>query len=179
MSANFFLNDAIIQNSKGIRVHTAEVNGNLKLSGSGTGLTVDAGTTLDVNGPMNVSGDLNARKLTFNPLPVLYTQATDGNTAVNISGAEESFDINTVALTTASGDFQAFNVTHSGVGANDMVLLTQISYSGVYNVNGALSAHVAGVTAGIITVGIKNWGSGSANGAIKLRFKLIHNTTVG
>ena len=32
MSANFFLNDPIIQNSKAIKVHSAEVNGNLKLA---------------------------------------------------------------------------------------------------------------------------------------------------
>lgn len=123
-----------------------------------------------------LDGNSNLKKITFSPLPVLYTQVTDGNTAVNISGAEECFDINTFSLTTVAGGIQAFNISHSGVNALDMVQLTQISYSGVYNVNGALSAHVAAVSNGIITIGIKNWGTGTANGPIKLRFKLYHNS---
>ncbi len=132
-----------------------------------------------ISGRLNnlvIDGNTNLKKVTFSPAPVLYTQVTDGNTAVNVSGAEECFDINTVALTTASGAFQAFNISHSGVGALDSVQLTQISYSGSYNVNGAMCAHVAGVSAGIITIGIKNWGTGSANGAMKLRIKLFHNS---
>lgn len=169
MSARFFQSNTPQENQT-IKCNDCVVRGSLTCSeGASVGGALGA-TSLDIN------GDSSLRKITFDPAPVLYTQTTDGNTAVAVSGAEECFDINTVSLTTAAAGFQAFNITHSGVGALDMVLLTQISYSGVYNVNGALNAHVAAVSAGIITIGIKNWGTGPANGPIKLRFKLFHNS---
>lgn len=127
-------------------------------------------------GDLTINGNTTLKKVTFSPAPVLYTQTTSAGSAVNISGAEECFDINTFALTTSAGGIEAFNITHSGVNALDSVQLTQISYAGDYNVNGALVAHVAAVSASVVTIGIKNWGSGSANGAMKLRFKLFHNS---
>lgn len=163
MSAQFF-QSTTPQENQTIRVNDAIVRGALSVAESSTlhSVAVDAGASIK-------------GAVTFKPAPVLYTQLTDGNTAVAITGADECFDINTFSLTTAAGAFQAFNITHSGVGALDSVQLTQISYSGVYNVNGALCVHIAAVSAGIITVGIKNWGTGSANGPMKLRFKLFHN----
>jgi len=169
MSAQFFQSNTPQENQT-IKCNDAIVRGAITCSGAtSVGGSLGA-ASLDINGASSL------RKVTFDPSPVLYTQTTDGNTAVAVSGAEECFDINTVSLTTAAGAFQAFNITHSGVGALDMVLLTQISYSGTYNVNGALMVHVAAVSAGVITVGIKNWGTGAANGPMKLRFKLFHNS---
>jgi hypothetical protein len=148
-----------------IRVNDSIVRGALTVAESSQlhSLNVDSGSSLKGS-------------ITFKPAPVLYTQTVSSGSAVAITGADECFDVNTFALTTAAGGIEAFNITHSGVQALDSVQLTQISYSGAYNVNGALVAHIAEVSAGIITVGIKNWGTGSANGAIKLRFKLFHNS---
>ena len=158
------LQSTIPQENQTVRVNDCIVRGAITCAESAT-----------VNS-LVVSNGANFKRVTFKPLPVAYTQTTSAGTVVAITGAEESFDINTFALTTAAGALEAFDITHSGVGANDMVQLTQVSYSGNYNVNGALCAHVAAVSAGSITIGIKNWGSGSANGAMKLRFKLYHNS---
>lgn len=160
-----FLQSITPQENQTIRVNDAIVRGSLSVAESSTlqSLAVEQSSSLK-------------GRITFKPQPVLYTQTVSSGSAVNISGADECFDINTFALTTAAAGIEAFNITHSGVGALDSVQLTQISYSGDYNVNGALCAHVAAVSAGVITIGIKNWGTGSANGAIKLRFKLFHNS---
>jgi flagellar basal body P-ring protein FlgI len=137
--------------------------------------SVVANESVTVNS-LVVSNGSSLKRVTFKPAPGVYTQTTSAGTAVAITGAEESFDITTVSLTTASGALEAFDITHTGVLADDMVQLTQVSYSGGYNVNGALCAHVAAVSTGSITIGIRNWGSGTANGPIKLRFKLFHNS---
>jgi hypothetical protein len=159
-----FLQSTINQENQTIRVNDCVVRG-----------AITCAETCTANS-LVVSNNSNLKKVTYKPLPVVYTQTTSAGTAVAITGAEESFDVNTFALTTAAGALEAFDITHSGVGANDMVQLTQVSYSGGYNVNGALCVHVAAVSAGSITIGIKNWGTGSANGSIKLRFKLYHNS---
>lgn len=158
------LQSNIPQENQTIKVNDATIRGNLVANNSVTANS------------LSVSVGSNLKKLTFKPLPVEYTQTTSAGTAVAITGAEESFDVNTFSLTTASGTLEAFNISHSGIGVNDMVQLTQVNYSGDYNINGALCAHVANVSAGIITIGIKNWGTGSANGPIKLRFKIFHNS---
>ena len=44
-----------------------------------------------------------------------------------------------------------------------------------YNVDSALNAHITAVTDGSFVVGIKNWGNGTANDQLTLRFKLFHN----
>ena len=160
-----FLQSNTPQENQTIKVNDAIVRGALSVAESST--------------LHSVTVDQNSRfkgRITFRPEPVLYTQATSAGTAVDITGADESFDVNTFALSTVAGGIEAFDVTHSGVGALDSVQLTQISYSGGYNVNGAMVAHVAAVSAGAITIGIKNWGTGTANGPIKLRFKLFHNS---
>ncbi len=159
-----FLQSTINQEKSTIRVNDCVVRGALSVAESSTLHSVVVDTASQLKGP-----------ITFKPAPVLYTQTTSSGSAVAITGADECFDINTFALTTAAGGIEAFNITHSGVNALDSVQLTQISYSGAYNVNGAMVAHVAEVSAGIITIGIKNWGTGTANGAIKLRLKLFHN----
>jgi len=168
MSARFF-QSSTPQRNQSIKVNDALVRNNLTVAGS----TTTAG--IQVN-DLNVDGTSALRKVVFDPLPAGYSQATNANSPVNITGNEESFDVATVALTTAAGGIQAFNISNSSIGAYDMILLTQISYSGTYNVDGAIVAHIAAVSAGVVTVGIKNWGSGTANGLIKLRFKIFHNT---
>ena len=164
MSAQFFQSNTPQENQT-IKVNDAEVRGALSVAETSTlhSVVVDAGAAI-------------TGAVTFKPAPVEYTQTVSSGSAVAITGADESFDVTTFALTTAAGGIEAFNITHSGVGALDSVQLTQISYSGAYNVNGAMCAHIAAVSSGVITVGIKNWGTGSANGAIKLRFKLFHNS---
>jgi len=159
-----FLKSNTPQENQTIKVNDAIVRGAITCSGSATvnSLAVSVGSSL--------------KSVTFKPLPGVYTQTTSAGSAVSITGAEESFDVNTFSLTTVAGGLEAFNISHTGVGANDMVQLTQVSYSGSYNVNGALCAHIAEVSAGQITIGIKNWGTGTANGPIKLRFKLFHNS---
>ena len=159
-----FLKSNTPQENQSIKVNDATVRGALSVAESSTLHSVNVEQNSRFKG-----------RITFRPEPVLYTQATSAGTAVAITGADECFDINTFALTTVAGGIEAFNITHSGVNALASVQLTQISYSGAYNVNGALVAHIAEVSAGVITVGIKNWGTGTANGAIKLRFKLFHN----
>ena len=164
MSALFYQN-AIPQENQSIKCNDITVRGALSVAESST--------------LHSVSVEQNSRfkgRITFRPEPVLYTQTVSSGSAVAITGADECFDVNTFALTTAAAGIEAFNITHSGVQALDSVQLTQISYAGDYNVNGAMCAHVAAVSAGVITIGIKNWGTGSANGAIKLRFKLFHNS---
>lgn len=131
---------------------------------------------VSVTGNLSASGLTTLKSITFSPAPVAYTQTGSSGSAVAITGSDESFDVTTFSLTTASGALEAFDVTNSKVGANDSIQLTQVSYSGSYNVNGALMAHIASVSAGTFTVGIRNWGSGSANGPIKLRFKIFHNS---
>lgn len=158
------LQSYIPQENQTIRVNDATIRGNLVANNSVTANS------------LVVSNNSNLKSLTFKPAPVGYTQTTSAGTAVAITGGEECFDVTTYALTTASGALEAFDITHSGIGALDMVHLTQVSYSGSYNVNGALMVHIANISAGSMTIGIKNWGSGSANGAIKLRFKIFHNS---
>jgi len=160
-----FLQSTINQESQTIRVNDCVVRGSLTCAESVTGSSLIASNGASLKG-----------SLTFKPAPVLYTQTTSAGSAVDITAADECFEIDTFALTTAAGDLEAFNITHSGVGALDSVQLTQVSYSGAYNVNGAMCAHVAAVSAGSITIGIKNWGTGAANGSMKLRFKLFHNS---
>jgi len=168
MSAQFFQSNTP-QENQSIKVNDCVVRGAITCSESAS---MGGGV---VAASLNINGNSALRKVTFDPLPVLYTQATSSGTAVDISGAEESFEVETFALTTVAGGIEAFLVNHAGIGASDMLNLTQVSYSGDYNVNGAMCAHIAAVEAGSITVGIKNWGTGSANGAIKLRFKIFHN----
>lgn len=158
------LQSYIPQENQTIRVNDATVRGSL---------IVNESSTLN---SLTISGNTQLKKVVFRPEPVGYTQTTSAGTAVAITGGEECFDVTTYALTTASGALEAFDITHSGIGALDMVHLTQVSYSGSYNVNGALMAHIANISAGSMTIGIKNWGSGTANGAIKLRFKIFHNS---
>lgn len=164
MSARFY-QSSIPQENQTIRVNDAIVRGNITCSGSAS-----------VTGNLSASGITSLKRLNFSPAPVGYTQTGSSGAAVNITGNDECFDVTTFSLTTASGALEAFEITNTNVGANDSIQLTQVSYSGAYNVNGALMAHVAAVGAGSITVGIRNWGSGSANGPIKLRFKLFHNS---
>ena len=61
-------------------------------------------------------------------------------------------------------------------GVDDMVLLSQISYNGKYNVNGAVVAYIVRVETNRITVGFKNWGSGTFEGKVELRFIRIPPT---
>ena len=162
MSAQFFQSDTPAENQF-IKVQDATVRGAITVAESATvnSLEVSAGST--------------QRAVTYKPLPVNYTQITSGGTAVTVTGADECFDITTFALTTAAGSLEAFTINHSGVGANDFAVLTQVSYSGSYNVNGAASFEITAVSAGSIQIGMKNWGVGALNGAHKFRIKIYHN----
>jgi len=162
MSAQFF-QSSTPQENQSIKVNDATIRGACSVA---EGLTVNS---------LVVSTGSTQRAVTYKPLPVNYTQTVSAGTAVVVTGADECFDITTFALTTAAGGQEAFAITHSGVGANDFAVLTQVSYSGSYNVNGAANFKIISVSAGSIEIAMKNWGTGSLNGAHKFRIKLYHN----
>ena len=187
MSANFYLNDPIIQNSKAIKVHSAEVNGNLKLSAKAgtTAMTTETGTNLDLNSNIDIGGVLslsellpstpasvsNAGKIVF-PAMSVYTQLTSTTTAVNVASGDQQFIVDTFN----TGSIPAGTSVSFAVNNPSIVLSKTIV---IMNKMGSTSALTGGIdfvsitASGGMTITRHNFSASVAPGLQRLAFKLI------
>ena len=150
-----------------IRVYSAVVKQNMDIEKSAS-ITQNLAVGGVVSaGSLKLSGTGN---ITLPALPV-YTQLTSEVTPVNISGAEEQFKINTATSSNFNpATTRLFNVTHSAVTENTMVL---VSRAGSLGTNQQLLTWVAYTSAGLIRVALHNLSTLVASGQETLIFKLI------
>lgn len=177
MSAKFFQSTTPNENQS-IRCNDLTVRGNLAAVNGITAASITTSGNIQTTGGNLISAGLLTGKVTFQPLPIQYTQATSASTTVTVGEFDQSFDITTFALTTAKGELEAFVVSHASVSSNTMFVVTLVSQTGGYNVNGAPLVYVISVRDGSFDIGIKNiggTGSGAFTGPLKFRVKLLSN----
>ena len=187
MSANFYLNDPIIQNSKAIKVHSAEVNGNLKLSAPAgtTAMTTEVGTNLDLNSNVDIGGVLslsellpstpasviNAGKVVL-PAMTVYAQLTSTTATVNITSGDQQFIVDTFDTgSIPAGTSVTFAINNPSVVINKTIVVMNKmgSVTALTEVNDFVSI----TSAGGIRITRHNFGATAAVGLQRLAFKLI------
>ena len=150
-----------------IRVYSAVVKENMDIEKSASITQNLAVGGVVAAGSLTLAGTGN---ITLPALPV-YTQLTSETTPVAITGAEEQFKINTATSSNFNpSTTRLFNVTHSAVLDNTMVL---VSRAGSLGTNQQLLTWVAYTAAGVIRVALHNLSTIVASGQETLIFKLI------
>ena len=168
MSANFFLNDPIIQKSKAIKVHSAEVNGNLKISApAGTiAMTTTVGSYLDLKSNVDIGGVLSFSAMT------VYTQGTSQTTQVSVASGDQQFIVDTFAgASIPGGSSISFAVNNPSIVLNKTIVVMNKmgSTAALTEVNDFVSVTAAGG----MTITRHNFGATAAVGLQRLAFKLI------
>ena len=169
-----FLQKLIPAENQTIRVNDCIVRGNLTGLNSGSFVgNLGTGEVLSANRITfsGTSGGIsNVGKITLPELTV-YTQLTSEVTPVTITGAEQQFKINTaVASNINPSTTRLFNVNHSGVDENTMVL---VSRAGSVGTNQQLLTWVAYTSNGLIRIALHNLSTIAASGQETIIVKLI------
>ena len=168
MSALFYQN-AIPQENQTIKVNDLTVRGNVVANNSVSvqgGITTNAELAFEANSDPSVSG-----KIIF-PAMTVYTQGTSQTTAVNISGAEQQFMVDTFATASIpAGTSISFAVNNPSIELNKTIVVMNKmgSTTALTEVNDFVS--ITG--AGGMTITRHNFGTGAATGLQRLAFKLI------
>tara|TARA_R110002049_G_scaffold85258_6_gene216831 strand:- start:853 stop:1362 length:510 start_codon:yes stop_codon:yes gene_type:complete len=150
-----------------IRVYSAVVKENMVVEKNASVTNILSVGGLVSAGSLKLGGTGN---ITLPALPV-YTQLTSETTPVAVTGSEEQFKINTAASSNFNpATTRLFNVTHSAVTDNTMVL---VSRAGSLGTNQQLLTWVAYTAAGVIRVALHNLSTLVASGQETLIFKLI------
>ena len=166
MSALFFQSDTPSEDNS-IKVHNATVRNDIVVANNASVSNIMSVGGLVSAGSLKLGGTGN---ITLPALP-LYTQLTSETTPVAITGAEEQFKINTATSSNFNpSTTRLFNVTHSAVLDNTMVL---VSRAGSLGTNQQLLTWVAYTAAGVIRVALHNLSTIVASGQETLIFKLI------
>jgi len=174
MSAQFFQSNTPTE-TQSIKCNDLTVRGNLAAVNGLSAASITTSGNIQTTAGNLISAGLLTGKVTFQPLPVQYTQVTSPSTTVTVGEFDQSVDITTFSLTTPAAGLEAFVVGHAGVNSNTMFVATLVSQTGTYNVNGAPLVYVIAVSDGAFNIGIKNIGAGAFSGPLKIRIKLLSN----
>jgi hypothetical protein len=171
-----FLQSLIPNENQTIRVNDCIVRGNLTglnsgsfvgNLGTGEGLTANRMTFSGTSGGISDIGKITLPELT------IYTQLTSETTPVTITGAEQQFKINTaVGSNFNPSTTRLFNVNHTGVDENTMVL---VSRAGSIGTNQQLLTWVAYTNSGLIRIALHNLSTIAASGQETIIVKLIQS----
>tara|TARA_R110001606_G_scaffold220146_1_gene368042 strand:- start:38 stop:559 length:522 start_codon:yes stop_codon:yes gene_type:complete len=168
-----FLQSLIPNENQTIRVNDCIVRGNLTGLNSGS-FTGNLGTNeVMTANRMTFSGTgTDIGKITL-PELTIYTQLTSETTPVTITGAEQQFKINTaVGSNFNPSTTRLFNVNHTGVDENTMVL---VSRAGSIGTNQQLLTWVAYTSSGLIRIALHNLSTIVASGQETIIVKLIQS----
>ena len=171
-----FLQKLTPNENQTIRVNDCIVRGNLTGINSGNfGGNLGCDEILSANRMIfsgSSGGISDIGKITLPQLTV-YTQLTSEVTPVTITGAEQQFKINTaVASNINPSTTQLFNVNHTGVDENTMVLVSRAGSNGS---NQQLLTWVAYTSAGLIRIALHNLSTIAASGTETIIVKLIQS----
>jgi hypothetical protein len=179
MSANFFLNDPIIQNSKAIKVHSAEVNGNLKLSAQSgtTGLSTNNGVNCDFNGEVDVNALTVQTAITHANIPnANIIQLTSIATPIDATAVANpyNFNVSTFTATLTSGSHTTFflNMPVGFLNSFGFASISVYYYSNVVGTGGIPVLTIITQENDKVLIMLKNeHNSNALNGNLHFRFK--------
>ena len=97
------------------------------------------------------------------------TQATDKSTAVTLNRSAGRITMNAASLATATN--ATFTLNNSLISANDTVILT---ISGGQTTPGSYNVFANSLSAGSVSITLRNISGGSLSEAIVINFSLIH-----
>src|SRR5882724_10538348 len=105
-------------------------------------------------------------------LDAVKTQGTSISTGVTLNA--QSGVITTVSSTLAAVTTTGFTVTNSAVGANSVVIVNLVNYSGTYATNGFPVVTVDTIAAGSFVIKISNVHAANAlSGVLKIGFHVL------
>lgn len=99
------------------------------------------------------------------------TQLTDKSTAVTLNKSAGRITMNNASLTTATN--ATFTLNNSFISANDTVVLT---ISGGQATPGSYNVFANALTAGSVSISLRNISGGTLSEAVVINFALIHCT---
>jgi predicted ThiF/HesA family dinucleotide-utilizing enzyme len=97
------------------------------------------------------------------------TQLTDKSTAVTLNKSAGRITMNNASLTTATN--ATFTLNNSLISANDTVILT---ISGGQATPGSYNVFANGLSAGSVSISLRNISGGTLSEAVVINFSLIH-----
>jgi hypothetical protein len=97
------------------------------------------------------------------------TQATDKSTAVTLNKPAGRITMNNASLTTATN--ATFTLNNSFISANDTVVLT---ISGGQATPGSYNVFANALTAGSVSISLRNISGGTLSEAVVINFAIIH-----
>jgi len=100
------------------------------------------------------------------------TQATSKSTAVTLDKSAGRITMNNASLATATN--ATFTLNNSIIGANDAVILT---ISGGQATPGSYNVFANSLTAGSVSITLRNISGGSLSEAVVINFAIIHCTS--
>jgi hypothetical protein len=100
------------------------------------------------------------------------TQATSKSTAVTLNKSAGQITMNNASLATATN--ATFTLNNSIIGANDAVILT---ISGGQTTPGSYNVFANSLTAGSVSITLRNISGGSLSEAVVINFAIIHCTS--
>ena len=100
------------------------------------------------------------------------TQATSKSTAVTLNKSAGKITMNNASLTTATN--ATFTLNNSIIGANDAVILT---ISGGQTTPGSYNVFANSLTAGSVSITLRNISGGSLSEAVVINFAIVHCTS--
>ena len=100
------------------------------------------------------------------------TQATSKSTAVTLNKSAGQITMNNASLATATN--ATFTLNNSIIGANDAVILT---ISGGQATPGSYNVFANSLTAGSVSITLRNISGGSLSEAVVINFAIIHCTS--
>jgi hypothetical protein len=100
------------------------------------------------------------------------TQATSKSTAVTLDKSAGRITMNNASLATATN--ATFTLNNSIIGANDAVILT---ISGGQTTPGSYNVFANSLTAGSVSITLRNISGGSLSEAVVINFAIIHCTS--
>ena len=100
------------------------------------------------------------------------TQLTDKSTAVTLNNSAGRITMNNASLATATN--ATFTLNNSIIGANDAVILT---ISGGQTTPGSYNVFANSLTAGSVSITLRNISGGSLSEAVVINFAISHCTS--
>jgi hypothetical protein len=100
------------------------------------------------------------------------TQATSKSTAVTLNKSAGQITMNNASLATATN--ATFTLNNSTISANDAVILT---ISGGQTTPGSYNVFANSLTAGSVSITLRNISGGSLSEAVVINFAIIHCTS--
>jgi hypothetical protein len=100
------------------------------------------------------------------------TQATSKSTAVTLDKSAGRITMNNASLATATN--ATFTLNNSIIGANDAVILT---ISGGQTTPGSYNVFANSLTAGSVSITLRNISGGSLSEAVVINFAIVHCTS--